>query len=427
MFPDHATPDAAVIRDVRVFDGVRVLEADSVLVRDGVIADVGSGLAASADAELVDGAGGTLLPGLIDAHTHALRVADLEQALVFGVTTELDMFCVPQLLNPLRQAAVSRADVADLRSAGVGATAPDGHPTHLVDMGVYPPFPTIASRDEARRFVADRVAEGSDYLKIFLEDGSAVGWGGIPHLVPETVTALIHAGHEHGLAVVTHVSTGEDARRVVAAGADGLAHLFVDQAPEQEFVDEAAAAGIFVIPTLTIFEQLYDNRRRDANYLTAPRLGPYLSPQVRAAVHSDWRDAVPWTPPAWASTRHAVHTTWLLHEADVPILAGTDVAHPRAAHGLSLHAELAALVDAGLSPVAALTAATAAPADAFGLTDRGRLEAGRRADLLLVAGDPTRDITATRDITGIWRRGQRFDRDAYRATLDTTDTTGTSR
>lgn len=65
------------------------------------------------------------------------------------------------------------------------------------------------------------------------------------------------------------------------------------------------------------------------------------------------------------------HTaTQLLHQTGVPILAGTDVAHPRAAHGVSLHAELAALVDAGLSPTAALTAATSAPADAFGLTDR---------------------------------------------------------
>lgn len=222
-----------------------------------------------------------------------LRVADLKQALVFGATSELDMFCVPQLLDPLRQAAATRADVADLRSAGVGATAPGGHPTHLVDMGAYPPFPTLASRDEARRFVADRVAEGSDYLKVFLEDGSAVGRDGIPHLAPETVPALIHAGHEHGLPVLAHVSTGDDARRVVAAGADGLAHLFVDRAPDEAFVCEAAAAGIFAIPTLTIFEQLYDNRRRDADALYHPRLGPYLSPQVRAAVASDWRDAVP--------------------------------------------------------------------------------------------------------------------------------------
>jgi imidazolonepropionase-like amidohydrolase len=87
------------------------------------------------------------------------------------------------------------------------------------------------------------------------------------------------------------------------------------------------------------------------------------------------------------------------------LLAGTDAGTPGIAHGASLHQELTNLVDAGLHPVEALHAATAATARRFSLTDRGRIAPGLCADLLLVDGDPTTDITATRAIAGVWRRG----------------------
>jgi hypothetical protein len=103
-----------------------------------------------------------------------------------------------------------------------------------------------------------------------------------------------------------------------------------------------------------------------------------------------------------------------LRDAGVDILAGTDSPNTGTAFGASLHEELALLVAAGLSPEQALTAATAAPAARFGLEDRGRLAPGLRADLLLVEGDPTHDIKATRKIAGIWMGGQRFDREGYR-------------
>ena len=105
-------------------------------------------------------------------------------------------------------------------------------------------------------------------------------------------------------------------------------------------------------------------------------------------------------------------TVAALHAAGVDLLAGTDVSMPvpslgGLAHGASVHHELQLLVMAGLAPAEALRAATAAPARRFGLTDRGRITAGTRADLLLVDGDPTTDISATLSIRGIWRRGVR--------------------
>lgn len=109
--------------------------------------------------------------------------------------------------------------------------------------------------------------------------------------------------------------------------------------------------------------------------------------------------------PDWPGAHYAKRATRQLRQAGVPLLAGTDAATPRSVHGLNLHGELAALVEAGLSPREALTAATATPAECFGLTDRGRIAVGARADLLLVAGDPTVEIAATANIARIWRGG----------------------
>jgi hypothetical protein len=103
-----------------------------------------------------------------------------------------------------------------------------------------------------------------------------------------------------------------------------------------------------------------------------------------------------------------------LREAGVPILAGTDAPNPGTTFGASLHRELELLVRAGLAPVEALRAATSVPAAKFNLIGRGRLKPGMVADLVLVSGDPTRDIKATRDIVSVWKGGRLVDREKYR-------------
>ena len=126
--PPAAQPTATIFRDARVFDGTRVLERRDVLVEGGVVMRVGTGLKAPAGATVVAAAGRTLLPGLIDAHTHAAGDA-LREAVVFGVTTELDMFTDQRAAATLRaeQRAGRAADRADLYSAGTLVTAPGGH------------------------------------------------------------------------------------------------------------------------------------------------------------------------------------------------------------------------------------------------------------------------------------------------------------
>src|SRR5689334_14074077 len=147
-----ATPAAAqstLFRNVRVFDGTRALDARDVLVEGTRIAKVGRQLAAPAGATVVDGSGKTLLPGLIDAHTHSYGDAG-KAALAFGVTTELDMFSVVETVRQAHaeQAAGPVTDRADLLSAGTLVTAPGGHGT---EYGVR--IPTITSPDSAQAFV----------------------------------------------------------------------------------------------------------------------------------------------------------------------------------------------------------------------------------------------------------------------------------
>jgi len=100
-----------------------------------------------------------------------------------------------------------------------------------------------------------------------------------------------------------------------------------------------------------------------------------------------------------------------LHDAGITILAGTDSPNPDTSYGVSLHQELLLLTECGLSNEEALRAATSSPAREFGLIDRGRIETGRRADLLLVKGDPSKEIRATRDIVGVWKMGIAIQRD----------------
>lgn len=106
--------------------------------------------------EVVDGRGKTLLPGLIDSHTHA-QLPSLEHALLFGVTTELDMFSCPEWMDGQRRDAADRNDLADVRSASIGATVLGGHPSMMIGTYFAEQYPVVASLQDASAFVGARV------------------------------------------------------------------------------------------------------------------------------------------------------------------------------------------------------------------------------------------------------------------------------
>jgi imidazolonepropionase-like amidohydrolase len=343
------------LTNVRVFDG-RQLDPDSIVViSDGRIGTDPAG------AQVIDCAGGVLLPGLIDAHVHLDGPGRLTMLASYGVTTALDMASVPQETAALR----GQAGQTDIRSAGIPAIAPGS--LHSRFPGVGEPG-LIAGPDEAKRFVADRVAQGSDYIKIVI---------GSPFADHDqaTIDALVAAAHEQGKLVVAHASSVAAVAKAQAAGADILTHVPLDQSLAPAAAAQAAAAGRVVVPTLTMMESIVAS--------VAPPGADYAN--ARASVMA-------------------------LHQAGVPILAGTDAndspgTPSRVPHGASLHRELELLADAGLSTLEVLLAATALPARYFGLADRGTIEPGKRADLILIEEDPLRDIRATRSIRRVWCGG----------------------
>jgi len=249
--PARQSGRSIVIKNVRIFDGSTVIPTGAVIIEGAKIKSVGKSAAPPDGAEIIDGTGHTLLPGLIDSHTHAYGAA-LKQAVMFGVTTELDMFSDHRTAVQMRkeQAEGKATNRADLFSAGTLVTAPGGHGT---EYGLK--IPTITAPGEAQAFVDARIDEGSDYIKIVYDDGKSYGLN-IPTVSKETMAAVIASAHKRSKLAVVHISTLEGARDAIEADADGLVHIFSNRASDPGFARMVAAHRAFVIPTLTVTESV---------------------------------------------------------------------------------------------------------------------------------------------------------------------------
>jgi len=391
------------ITNARIFDGERVIDDQDVIIDGTRILAVGG--AVPVGATVINAGGGTLLPGLIDSHVHT-DMNGLHDALLFGVTTELEM--QGHWTFKKRKEIAERDDVADLRSSGMGVTPPGGHPSQYMKssasllMKLFFRFPFVSTPAEAIDFVDTQVANGADYIKIFIEDGTTIGFPGLRATSDETLIAAVNEAHRHGKMAIAHVTTVEGGKKAISAGVDGLAHLFFDRQPAAELVAAIASSGSFVTPTLVTLSSAFGN---SAAAIAADE-------RVRARLSDKWLDSLSRSMNVYPQGKlnDAYASVMALRNAGVDILAGSDVSEPLPflgglAHGASLHHELQLLVAAGLTPVEALRAATSVPARRFGLVDRGRIAPGARADLLLVRGDPTTRIADTLSIRSIWRRG----------------------
>ena len=386
-----------IFRNVRVFDGDQVHQRVDVVVVGSRIQNLGTDLPIPNGARVVEGQGRTLLPGLIDSHTHTTTPEMLRDALRFGVTTSLDQFTLPSTVAQVNaREKESPGAGASLFSAGIVATAPGGHPTQLGAV-----IPTLETPDEAATFVAERVEEGSRWLKIVWDDGATHGVS-LPMLDARTVQALITAAHAQGLKAVVHIATAQNAIAALSMGADGLVHTVQEATLDDDFGQRVAEAGGFVVPTLTVIRSVSGEAEGAAQLEDE-----HLSRLIGDAKRTSLTQTISPRPGARSSGAVAVESVRSLHEAGVAILAGTDAPNPGTAPGVTMHRELELLVQAGLTPTEALAAATANPARAFGLDDRGRIAPGLRADLLLVEGDPSRRILHTRRILGVWKAGVR--------------------
>lgn len=357
---------STAITNVRVFTGEGLSDLRTVAMVDGRISD-----ATTADTT-VDGRGATLLPGLIDSHIHLSGVDNLKQSAHWGVTTMLDMATSsPELVASLRQLP----GLTDIRSPQSPASAPGGMQTTM--MG-FDPSTALTGPAEAEGFVAKRVAEGADYIKVIVEDPAVMGTAALDG---PTIAAIVQSAHNRRLRVFAHVTTLAAFRLATDAGVDVLTHAPLDAPLGTALVEEIVSRGMLSVPTLVMMRSVVKLRN--------------------LKTHSETLDY-----------GNAEASVTALHRANVPIIVGTDAndaphSPSPIKHGESLHEELALLVAAGLTPVEALRGATIVPAQLLDLGDRGAIKPGLRADLVLVEGDPTTDIAATRAIQGVWIEGIR--------------------
>ncbi|MEU0884142.1 amidohydrolase family protein [Lentzea sp. NPDC005914] len=401
------------ITGAQVFDGEKTLGATTVLVDGEQIVRVGG--AVPETAQIVDGSGATLLPGLIDAHVHTGKDA-LALALRFGVTTELEMQGTNTRNN---RADISEDDtVADVRSSGFAITPPGGHPSELFPdgfrpgppagvepIGPAPLMPFSTTPEEAVAFIPQLIERGSDYIKFMVDDGSVEGRPGLPMLDQATLNAGVAEAKKYGMLTVAHALTVDATRMAIEAGIDGLVHLFMDQPHTDEIIDLIKYAGVFVAPCVVLNASMMGITGSDL--AGDPRVASRLDAECDTALRSSFGHY------PQGNIKDVLASVKALSDAGVDLLVGTDASLPLPflgglAHGASVHHELQYLTQAGLTPSQALRAATATTARRFGLNDRGRIAEGLRADLLLVDGDPTITISDTLNTRAVWRRGTRL-------------------
>lgn len=395
----------------RVFDGLgeTTVDAGIVIGGDRIVA-VGRRrdlLARFGDAEIEEFAGATLLPGLIDVHTHLvmpgngigideyarspdelmLLVAARNAALALrsGVTTVVDLGAKGGLTFRLRDAITEGiAPGPRLVLCGRALTITGGH--------AWPWLGEADGVDGVRKAVRQLCKEGADLIKVMTTGGGTPGTDGRRASYSlEELRAIVDEAHAQGRRVIGHCTAAVGIERALDAGFDAIAHcqfLTIDGADrfDERLADRIAKQGVYVNPTLQINRVLLGDRlRKDA-----------LPPERRAALDA-WNARYP---------EFAANVV-RLRDLGVKLVCGSDCGWGYSTFD-ETWLELDALVGAGLTPVEALTGATSIAAEMLSLEDRiGKAQPGFLADLLVVEGDPTVDIGALQSVRAVWSGGER--------------------
>ena len=362
-----------VIQNVRLFDGDAVHTNATVIIDDGIVRTIDtSAPTAFTGSNVIDGSGSTVVPGLINAHVHLKNFEQAEEAVQDGVLTLINMAGLDfPFQDAMRDKGKSEAHLPYFISARNMVTVTNGHGTQYVQ------YETVDSAADVPEFVSRRVDEGSDFIKLTIERGDPAFRR--PTLSDDMVASTISAAHEHGLMAVVHITERADAIRATELGANGLVHFwsknFADNDPDMDVSEitprELGQLGdslVFVIPTITVFDRINDELQTIDMAAMKTEIGK-------------------------------------VHAAGVPLLAGTDPPGYGINFGSDLYGELLHLTESGLTDLEALKAATSNTSRAFDLGDIGFIREGASADLLLVEGDPTEDISSIRSIVGIWKHG----------------------
>lgn len=427
----RAAPATLLFRDVSVFTGTSPVarpRSDVVVQGGRVIAVRPTGEPPPAGAEIVEGAGRTLLPGFIDAHTHVIgsgggpwapsRTSDahnLEAYVYSGVTTTFALAGLASEFASLEKAMSAGKLIGPrLWYTHTPITAPGGHPL-LVGRELFPwpmssimaaMIPQPATPAAAEAVVADTVSHDVHFVKAIVDSLPPSA----PVMREDVLRALADASHRRKKKLFVHIGTIDDALKAARAGADVLAHGIyrgpVKPAEAEEIArlkvpliftlagwvrTAAIARGAFAPSALdraTAPASILESLQGDAGRIFC--MDGAMGEFGAALVDNErfWKDNVR-----------------TLHAAGVTMLVGTDSPLPGVFPGSSYHEEMRLLVEAGIPPGEVLLGATARAADVLGL-DVGRVEEGRPADLVLVKGDPLTSIADAAAVEMVVLRGK---------------------
>jgi len=383
---------------VTVFEGARVIVGDgrapienALLVVNGArFVQVGRAaeVRVPAGAMRVNLSGKTVMPAMIDTHTHLSQtrdklIEDLRRRAYFGIGAAMSLGQDTTDVS-YQVRAETMPGLARFFTAGRGITAPEPGRTTA-------PY-WVTTTAEARKAVQEDAAKKVDIIKIWVDDRM----GAVKKLSPELYRAVIDEAHKNGLRVIAHVYTLEDAKATLRAGLDAFAHGVRDKDLDDEF--------------MTLVKQ-----HRDLV------LGPNM-PDRGVVADIDWlRPSLPAAEfealQKGNTNRKDVHDFWniqarnlaKMNAGGVRIVVGTDGNTPYAPH-----VEMADMVAAGMTPMQVIVAATRNGAQFLKMTDAGTIEPNKSADFLVLDANPLDDISNTRKISSVYLRGASVDRSSYK-------------
>lgn len=431
--------DRILIQNVAVFDSrsLQIRPSQDVLVKNGLVhsvAPTGQTLD-SKGAYTISGEGATLVPGLYDMHGHltttiapswefSLPVPEdyLKGYAYAGVTTIFDPSDSSGDEAYARRDRVERGEIIGPRIFTTGRiiTHPEGHPRSLVEnlapwwirWYLKPKVGTgVESLEAAKAEVDQRVDAGADAIKIVIDQIPFEA----PSLEQDLATAIVDHASDRGIRTVAHIGTTIDAIRAAESGISLWVHGVYKERIPDDVIEVLVDYGIPMVTTSEVFDRY---GRANAGPIEATKLEREIVAQsildsfYPIPEDFDLGPLLPWLELMEETITVRRDNVARLHAAGMTILAGSDV-QSGVFPGASLHRELATLVEAGLSPAQAIRAATLDPALylANGAPlDAGVIEAGMRADLLLVEGDPTEDIHALANIREVILAGTLLDR-----------------
>ena len=423
-----AHAQTTVLQGARVIDGTggAPLDNATMVVRDGRIVAIGpsANTPAPDGAEIVDYGGKFIIPGLISAHSHVgifvgLRAAgenynresilrQLKQLEAYGVTTVMSLGLNGPLFYELRpELHAGSVPGADLFGADRGIGVVGGQPS----AAVVPVADNQVARPEgaeaARLAVREMANRKADMVKIWLDDAGR----SLPTKVtPEVYTAVIDEAHKNGLRVAAHIYDLDDAKAIVRAGVDIIAHGVRDKPVDAEFIDMMKARSLWYVATIVLDYTNFAFAEQPP-WMSEPFFQRALHPAVRTLLEDPAYRERTLGQPATTKNRAAVATNKqnlkALHDAGVQIALGSNSGVGLRIPGMAEHLELALMVEAGLTPMQAITIATSKSAAALKLDDRGTLAVGKLADLVVLDADPNSQITNTTKIHAVWHRGKK--------------------